>query len=288
MRRFLPATLLLPLAVCLAAQQSPPGSNPAIVPWQSVLEDGTPVRLALVKDISSATAKVGDMVDFEALEEVYVFASGDPGEMLVIPRGAKAKGKVIVAEPKARMAKAGKLEVIIESVFLGDGEIVKLRGAKEAKGTSGAMLASNSAVVIWNVSPWALLTKGNDIAIRHGTEITAYVNGDVKLDLYRFLPQAIAKGPAANNANGTAQETAPATSGPALDISSEPSGAMVYVDGSFYGNTPLAVSLTPGDHSIRLKRVGYKVWEKTVTAPSGTTKLSVDLESNQASPPAKF
>jgi hypothetical protein len=49
-----------------AAQQS------NVVPNQLVLQDGTPVRLRLNRNVSSADATVGESVDFEVLDEVSV------------------------------------------------------------------------------------------------------------------------------------------------------------------------------------------------------------------------
>jgi hypothetical protein len=51
-----------------------------------VLEDGTPVKLRLTRNVSSADARVGETVDFEVLEEIRV------GDLLVIPKGGVAWG----------------------------------------------------------------------------------------------------------------------------------------------------------------------------------------------------
>jgi S1-C subfamily serine protease len=54
-------------------------------------------------------------------------------------------------------------------------------------------------------------------------------------------------------------------------ITSEPSGAEIYVDGKYVGSTPSKLNLTPGEHVIRVVRPGYKDWERTVTIDGGTT-----------------
>ncbi len=48
------------------------------------LEDATPVKLRINRNISSADAQVNETVDFEVLEEVKVH------DAIVIPRGATA------------------------------------------------------------------------------------------------------------------------------------------------------------------------------------------------------
>jgi len=42
-----------------------------------------------------------------------------------------------------------------------------------------------------------------------------------------------------------------------LDIESSPSRAVLFIDGSYYDRTPLKVSLSPGNHTVKLTRRGY-------------------------------
>jgi hypothetical protein len=64
-----------------------------------VLEDATPVKLRLSRNVSSAEAKTGETVDFEVLEEIRV------GDVLIIPKGGIAWGTVTEAEAKKRMGR---------------------------------------------------------------------------------------------------------------------------------------------------------------------------------------
>jgi len=80
------------------------------------LEDGTPVKLRLTRNLSSADAKTGDRVDFDVLEDVKV------KEVIVIPRGGIAWATVTEAQHKRRMARGGKLNVNIDDVRLTDGD----------------------------------------------------------------------------------------------------------------------------------------------------------------------
>jgi hypothetical protein len=149
-----------------------------------VLHDATPVRLRLNRNLSSAESKTGDTVDFEVLDEVKV------GDTIVIPRGATAIGSVTDAEKKRRMARGGKLDVAIDSVRLVDGEKVALRGVKENSGgghtglMTGAIVAT--AIVAWPAAPFFLFMHGKDTMMPKGTEITAYVDGEIKLDGEKF------------------------------------------------------------------------------------------------------
>ena len=76
-----------------------------------------------------------------------------------------------------------------------------------------------------------------------------------------------------------------------LKVESSPSGAKVYIDGEYKGQTPssgyLTISdLTAGDHSLKVIKSGYKEWTGTVTIPAGGTKFkAVILELSKPEPP---
>lgn len=152
-----------------------------------VLYDSTPVRMRLTRNISSADARVGDNVDFEVLDDIMV------GDVVVISRGTAAIGTVTSAQPKRRMGRGGKLDVNIDYVRLTDGQKVALRAVKETQGggKGGAMTGGivATSIVFLPAAPLFLLMKGKDITIPKGTEITAYVNGEIVLHPARFRAQ---------------------------------------------------------------------------------------------------
>src|SRR5512146_2707613 len=99
-----------------APQTAPAQATPAPAALNGFgLEDGTPVRLRLTRNLTSASDKTGDTVDFEVLEDVSV------NGVVVIPRGATAWATITEAQPKRRMGRGGKLDVNIDSVRLRDG-----------------------------------------------------------------------------------------------------------------------------------------------------------------------
>ncbi len=67
---------------------------------QMVIHDGTPVRMRLNRNLSSADAKAGDTIDFEVLDEV------EAGDVVVIARRAMAIGSVTEAETDAEVKQA--------------------------------------------------------------------------------------------------------------------------------------------------------------------------------------
>src|SRR5450755_126606 len=221
-----------------------------------VLEDTTPVKLRLNRTISSGDSKVGDTVDFEVLQDISVNGT------LVIPKGGLAYATVTEAQAKRRMGRAGKLDINIDYVKLLTGDKAALRAVKEVKGgshtvgmTAGIVATS---LVFFPAAPFFLFMHGKDISIPKGTEITAYTNGDLKLDLAKFQPAAAQ--PTNLNASNRDQ-SAPSTSAK-LQIDSTPPGADIEVDGNFVGNTPSEVQVTEGDHTIVVKKSGFKNWER--------------------------
>lgn len=53
-------------------------------------------------------------------------------------------------------------------------------------------------------------------------------------------------------------------------ITSEPAGAEIYVDGKLVGSTPSKISLSAGEHSIRVLRPGFIDWERSVLIEIGS------------------
>jgi hypothetical protein len=172
------------------AVPAPAPSLIAQVHHTMTLEDGTPVRLRISHNLSSADATTNETVDFEVLEEVKV------GDQIVIPKGSIVWGTVTDAEAKRRMGRAGKLNVTIDAVRLADGEKIAMRGIKDVKGgghvgamTTGIVLTS---LVVWPAAPLFLLMHGKDVTIPKGTEITAYTNGNMTLDSEKFSHPSVA------------------------------------------------------------------------------------------------
>jgi hypothetical protein len=61
-------------------------------------------------------------------------------------------------------------------------------------------------------------------------------------------------------------------------FTSQPPSADIEVDGNFVGSTPSAVDLAPGTHVIRLKKSGFKPWQRNLTVGSSTVNISAELE----------
>ena len=180
-----------PKAADPATQATPPAKPLVKEALAFGLEDATPVRMRINRTISSADAQLNETIDFEILDDIKV------KDLVVIPRGGMAWGTVTEAQPKRRMGRSGKLNINIDNVKLASGEKVALRAIKNTQGgghqgaITGAMVATS--IVFFPAAPLFLLVHGKDITIPKGTEITAYINGDIPLDPAKFASATTGK-----------------------------------------------------------------------------------------------
>jgi hypothetical protein len=294
MRRILASTLIVlftsgnfapgqqavaPPAVAAVTPTVPTAPTAATVARTSIpntLLDGTAVKLRLAENLTSATAKAGQQVLFEVTEEVDV--DGVP----VVAKGAQALATVTDASPKKSMGRGGKLDVNVDSVRLIDSEKAQLRAVQDNKGgghvgaMTGAIVAT--AIVFFPAAPLFLFIHGKDIVIPQGTAVTAFVQGDMKLDMAKFAPVA-ARTTTAAAAPATAPAAAPgpALANATLTIEANAPFCDIEVDGNFIGSTPSTINLAPGKHQIVVKRSGYKDWSRSMTVTSGAVHVNADM-----------
>jgi hypothetical protein len=222
--------------------------------------------------MSSADAKTGQDVPFEVTEDVLVDG------IVVLPKGAAALGTVTEAEPKRRMGRGGKLDITISYARLSDQEKLALRASKEGKGGGhvGAMTGAmvGTAIVFFPAAPLFLFMHGKDITIPQGTELNAFVEGDMHLDMSKFGAQPVAQSASAPAAAAAAQAS--------LVIESTPPGADIEVDGAFVGNTPSTVTVAAGAHEIAVKKKGFTDWSRKLNVTGGSIHLNAELEAAKA------
>lgn len=288
MRKSFPAIFCLACCPLLMAQQAStptpasanPDSGPVTVappqparpPQPHTLMDGTPVKLRLSQTMSSSNAQVNQEVPFEVVEDVKV------DDVVVLPKGSTAIGTVTDCNPKKSMGRAGKLNISITYARLADQEKAALRAIQDNKGgghvgaMTGAIVATS--IVFFPAAPLFLFIHGKDITLPQGTEITAFVDGDMHLDMAKFAvaPPVTAVAAPASQAS--------------LVIDSAPPGADIEVDGAFVGNTPSTVSVAPGSHQITVKKRGFADWTKTLNVTGGNVHLNAELEATAPSAPA--
>ena len=217
------------------------------------LVDGTPVRLRTGRELSSATEKTGETVNFEVVDDVRL------NDVIVIAHDSIAVGSVINAKPRGRVGKGGKLDISIDSVIAVSGDKVPLRTVRQTKGesqvgtmTTGLIL---TGIFFFPAAPLFLFVKGKDVSVAKGTEFIAYVNGDTTIDQAnipsRFFPLA---------------STMPPPRSCTYVLRSDPDAAELSIDGNLIGNTPSTLELGFGNHTISMFKLGFKRWDQTVTS----------------------
>ena len=248
----------------------PSQTAPSSPPPPNTILDGTAVKLRLAENLTSATAKPGQQVSFEVVEEVDV--QGVP----VIAKGAQALATVTDASPKKSMGRGGKLDVNVDSVRLVDGEKLQLRAVQDGKGgghvgaMTGAMVAT--AIIFFPAAPLFLFIHGKDIVIPEGTPVTAFAQGDTHVDMARMVPPLTAGDPASRILLASAPALA------TLVVDSTVAGADIEVDGAFAGSTPSNISVQPGPHTIIVRKKGYTDWTRTMNVSGSSVHLSAELE----------
>lgn len=263
-----------PTTLATETPAAPPQTASSAPPPPHTLLDGTPVKLRLSETISSAHAKVNDEVAFAVVEDINV------DNVVVIPKGSTAIATVTEAETKKSMGRGGKLNVSITYVRLKDQEKAALRAIQDNKGGGhvGAMTAGivGAAIVFFPAAPLLLFIHGKDITIPEGTEITAFVEGDMHLNMAKFTDAP------AEAAQAQVPAVPAAVAQTSLVIDSTPPNADIEIDGGFVGNTPSSVSVTPGSHQIAVKKKGFTDWTKTLNVTGGTVHLNAELEQEPA------
>jgi hypothetical protein len=113
---------------------------------------------------------------------------------------------------------------------------------------------------------------GDRLNIRHDNnkEWSCQIVGKVKPEDTKPAEEAAAPSvPAATSAASTAK----------LSITSVPDGADIEVDGNFSGNTPSDLQVPEGEHSIIVKKSGYKAWQRNMKVAAGSSiRLNAELE----------
>lgn len=275
-RLMLSSLLVLFLSVAFVAQPTPQDSTPAPAtptsqdsvampnaPAQgtpaTTLPDGTPVKLRLLNRLDSHTAKNGDEIQFDVVNDVVV------NGINVLRRFSAATGVVTDSQSARRLGREGKLFFTINDITLRNGTRVPVRAFNRTKGENrtGEMLQMMGQAPL-AAAPFFLLMHGENATFYRGTEVTAFVDGDIQLDMNSFL-------------GAPAVATPWDESKTTLQISSTPGGAQIQLDGVDVGSTPLNLKVAAGKHEVSVKKIGYSDWTTTIGASGGTVQVNAAL-----------
>ena len=174
---------LLASATAATAQEAPaaaaqpelvvaPSAPPADRPDTLVVARDTLVRLMVLNEVNTNSARPGDRFVLRVDENVVV------GGTTIIPVGAKAFGEVTRIKSNGAVGKAGSVGAKLLYVELGEDRI-PLTGESESKGRKeggGVVMAS----AIWG--PFGLLMKGGAGKLKAGHIFNGYIPADLLYD----------------------------------------------------------------------------------------------------------
>jgi hypothetical protein len=281
---------LLPIAfaltgVCSAAQLEVP--------------EGIKIQVRLEQTVSSATAHVGDKLEFAVTQPVKI------GESVVIADKAKAIGTV-TESVKHNMVKAGKIDFSIDRVMAADGQWIPLRYSVNKSKAAGrrlvlGILSAGVAAVAGPPLPVLMVTRATanvgrqligskDAVVQKGSDYAVYSDAGVAIGMPVAMEGPPAKAersdrlpilpiPTPDQAEMRVKEAVPEAVA-TIAVTSSHRGDDIEVDGAFVGNTPSTIKLPAGSHQVRVTS-GPQVWERTLRLTAGST---VSLEAAMTAP----
>lgn len=168
------------LAMVQASTAAPDNSAVAAAGVEGVevkVPDGTPLEIELMTNISSATAKEGDIVDFTVVNPVVI------NGVTVIEKGAPARARIAAVKKAGYWGKAGRIGWTMQDGLAADGNRIALRMEKkltgDSKGGTVATATIVTAVVFWPAAPFWGFKKGKNAVFPAGKRFEAFVHGDV-------------------------------------------------------------------------------------------------------------
>jgi len=145
--------------------------NGVIAPVGKNIQQGTLVKVEFLNTLNSRTARTGDLVEFQVVDNVILDG------ILLIPAGSRAKGAVTKVSSSKGFGKDGKLDIDFKSVDGFDGTDIPLvlgdRAKEENKNTAVAAGASVTGAII--LGPIGLVggafVKGHEAEIPAGSRL---------------------------------------------------------------------------------------------------------------------
>jgi hypothetical protein len=242
---------------------------------QTMIPDGTKIRVRLEQNLSSETAELGQVVDFAVTQEVRV------GDAVVVANGARATGSIVHVQPKRGFGRSGKLDFSIERVQLVDGAWLNVRYTPQknkgkGNGLTTGIVTGGLAVIFLPAAPLGGLIKGHDATIIKGRTYDVFSDDSILIkttapatapQVTRDLPQAPAT---------PLRQADAAAAAATVAITANVAGAEIEVDGMFVGSAPTTIQLTPGVHKLTVKD-GASTWERDIQVTGGNVNIAANL-----------
>jgi hypothetical protein len=174
-------------------------------------------------------------------------------------------------------------------IIRSDGHLYRSRTGGDASNTAGYNIGS----ALTNINARGRMLKSALLAITGDQDAPVQVPRAEEarvqtISAIQSTPIAAAGGNAAAEAhnesrNSGNEEAKPGSAAPArneatAEISSDPPGADIEIDGSFVGDTPSSLGIAIGQHTVRVSKNGYKQWERTLKSSTGNIRIAAVLE----------
>lgn len=179
----IPSILLISILIASSAAGVCQSAAPGVAAGQAVssgtIPDGTPIRMRVIRMVSSESDQSGEQVEFEVLENVTV------GGVTIAAVGSSVWGKVSEARPADHGTnRPGTLEIHVDGVKLPSGQMVPLRNLKQLPMEADAEVTPEQLTNLVNspYGPFARFTRSPEVTIPKNTPITLYVAADVPMN----------------------------------------------------------------------------------------------------------
>ena len=136
---------------------------------EATINNDTPVKLRLLKEISGGRNKVDEVIPFEVYESIY-----DSNGNILIPVGAQVVGHITKSTGAGSFGKNATLELSIDSMKAIDNSDIHLSAINKVKN-------ANITAATMIIAPFAgAFSKGLDAVYPEGKLFTAYVSDETQ------------------------------------------------------------------------------------------------------------
>lgn len=167
--------------------------------------------------------------------------------------------------------------LVVEGKFLSRESGGLIAPAKLNMEISVYRLSDHALVAKWNATAYCMTNAENHdkaLAYETGPQTANLIGQALKgINLSTIppaAPGAAAAAPGATPASGTAPSGPDAVA--SVQLTSDPTGAEITIDGNYVGSTPSTVNLKPGTHAIKMTMTGYMPWVRSVETEDGETR----------------
>lgn len=149
-------------------------AEPVVLP---VVPSGTAIKLMIVDEVTTKTAKPGDRIKLRLDAPVVV------DRIVVIPAGVPGVGEVISSAESGIAGKSGKLSTRLLYIEI-DGVRLGIDGAPKTAGDGG-----NTQIILATLAltPWGLFARGNNAKLKAGDIVPAVTTAD-------YVPPSTSRG----------------------------------------------------------------------------------------------